>query len=340
MRKLVATLLVFFMGIASSWSQEGPSVLRLSRAPSEQPASQVIEKHKASEDEKNQPIQFFPSANVIVPRNTNFPSPQTRPKNDAKNNNWRDWVSRFFTEIKITDALLVLFTGLLWWSTDKLWKATHGMQEAAATQADAMERSITEAANSAKATGIVAEAMSNNTKLLGTTVETNKRIADRQVLVSEMQLRAYVSVIIGTATYQDRGKNLRFEGKPVLVNSGQTPAREVTYAAKAAILAVPLPEDFVLTLSTPPKTGRGMIPAHQDRTLSAVVDDYIPDDDVPKVMRAVEWGLYVWGVVTYEDAFQEKRRTEFCHLLTFRPNNAGDGHIVDGQYIADRNTAT
>jgi hypothetical protein len=45
--------------------------------------------------------------------------------------------------------------------------------------------------------------------------------ADRS---SKKELRAYVSVVVGSAVYQEREKNLRFEGKPLMVNTGRTPA--------------------------------------------------------------------------------------------------------------------
>src|SRR5262249_20928665 len=55
----------------------------------------------------------------------------------------------------------------------------------------------------------------------------------QQHKTTRAQLRAYLSVVIGTAVYQERDKNLRFEAKPTIVNTGQTPAYNVRYRIKA-----------------------------------------------------------------------------------------------------------
>jgi hypothetical protein len=39
---------------------------------------------------------------------------------------------------------------------------------------------------------------------------TSREIADNQKRISELQLRAYLYVIIGSAVYQERDKGLRF----------------------------------------------------------------------------------------------------------------------------------
>ena len=57
----------------------------------------------------------------------------------------------------------------------------------------------------------------------------------QQHKTTRAQLRAYLSVIIGTAVYQERDKNFRFEAKPAIVNNGQTPAYNVRYRIKADI---------------------------------------------------------------------------------------------------------
>jgi hypothetical protein len=44
---------------------------------------------------------------------------------------WRHWMRRFFTDIKVTDALLAMFTGLLALYTARLWIATHETREIA-----------------------------------------------------------------------------------------------------------------------------------------------------------------------------------------------------------------
>jgi len=116
-------------------------------------------------------------------------------------------------------------------------------------------------------------------------------------------MRAYLTVIIGGGLYQERNKNLKFEGRPILINTGQTPARKVGYRASAAILPVELPEDFSFPL--PAKSaGASVIGPQQSNIMFAVVESFVPDQDVEVIKSGKDnRALYVWGVVTYEDFF-------------------------------------
>jgi hypothetical protein len=216
-----------------------------------------------------------------------------------------------------------------------LWRATSGMLSAAGEQSGAMERHIREAANSAKAMQDVAKAMTTNTVLMAESVATSKQIADQQKVVTEMQLRAYVSVVIGGGLYQERGKGLRFEARPVLVNSGSTPARKVVHTAHAAIFPAPLPKDLPLPIRQNEAGGEGMIGPHQSREMSATLDRFVADADVEDIKKAKGNGLYVWGIVTYEDAFGQPRETRYCQMITWHP----DGRIW-GYYTPNRNNTT
>src|ERR1035437_10680120 len=56
--------------------------------------------------------------------------------------------------------------------------------------------------------------------------------------VSRRELRAYLTVALGTAIPQqhrdkDKGGDLKFECDPLLVNTGRTPARNITFKARA-----------------------------------------------------------------------------------------------------------
>lgn len=214
--------------------------------------------------------------------------------------------------------------------TFTLWRATSGMLESAHEQSKAMERSIDQATLATRAMQSVAESMAINVSALNETVATNKEISVGQ----KMQLRAYVSVIIGGAIYQDREHNLRFEGRPLLVNNGNTPASKLVHRTAAAILPVPLPLNAVLP-EPHTEAGEGLIGPHESRTLSGIVPEFVEDSDVDVIKRAEGKALYVWGSVTYVDAFKEPRRTDFCQILTWLRN----GQVL-GYYVSNRNTAT
>jgi hypothetical protein len=80
--------------------------------------------------------------------------------------------------------------------------------------------------------------------------------------VSKRELRAYLTVVIGTACFQqrrdeDKGGDLKFESDPLLVNTGRTPARNMTFKARAAIMQIPLPQG--INLPDAPDEGTGAV---------------------------------------------------------------------------------
>jgi hypothetical protein len=189
--------------------------------------------------------------------------------------------------------------------------------KAATDQSGAMERSITEAGRAAKAMEDVARHFEANVSIV------RERTAQ--------QMRAYLTVLVGLAVYQEREKGTRFEGKPLLVNSGPTPARAVKYRARADILPIPLPEDFNFPLPEKHVEG-GIMGPHQNANMSAIVENFIEDGEVENAKLNKGKALYVWGIVTYADIFGEPHYTKFCQSLFFLP----DGKIW-GTYTPNYN---
>ena len=201
------------------------------------------------------------------------------------------------------------------------------MDDVAMAQAADMAKAVAESARAAAAMEGVAESMKAN-------MATTREIADRQKETGELQLRAYVTAIIGTAFYQDRKNGIKFEGKVRIINTGHTPAKKVFHNTQAAILPVPLPKDYVLPQFAIEVAGENTVGPHQDRTLSSVVSAYVDDAAVSDIKKGIGSGLYVWGYVSYEDVFGRERKTTFCHLLVWQ------GDSIMGYYIPNRNSAT
>jgi hypothetical protein len=151
---------------------------------------------------------------------------------------------------------------------------------------------------------------------------------------AQAELRAYLSIGIGQATFQERDKGLRFEGRPILTNNGHTPAHNVSYKASAAILPNPPPSNFPFPLVTE-QSGGATLGSGDHFILNAVVEDFVPDEDVPKIMAGKDLALYVWGIVTYNDIFEEKRETCFFQCLTWLPNGE-----IWGRHMRTHNRAT
>jgi hypothetical protein len=159
--------------------------------------------------------------------------------------------------------------------------------------------------------------------------------------VAKRQLRAYLTVVIGDAVFQERrdeekGGDLKFECRPLLVNTGQTPARSITFKARAAIMAVPLPQGIHLPDAPDENVGGNILGPQQNANLFAVVDGFCADKDVDSIKYAKgDQALYVWGRVTYEDAFGENHFTLFCQRIFWDLKGNVRGNYIPGRNDAD-----
>jgi hypothetical protein len=228
----------------------------------------------------------------------------------------------------ITLALAII-TGALAFYTARLWKATKTMVDSAETtsqrQSNEMQASIAEAARSTSALKKIAKVTADNANLMKG--------------VMHQQMRAYIAVEVGTATYQDR--NLKFAANPVIVNSGYTPARNISFSTKAAILTIEdtPPQDLVI-----PENGAiivnntGLAP-RQQFSIQGVVENRFSDAEVVEIMEGNKKRLFVWGTIKYEDVFGGHWVTNFCLNYLFY---AGEDKNVKflGYYHSSHNDAT
>lgn len=159
--------------------------------------------------------------------------------------------------------------------------------------------------------------------------------------VSKRELRAYLTVIIGLATFQerrdeDKGGDLKFDCRPVLVNTGRTPARNITFKARAAIMPIPLPQGINLPDAPDEGIGGSILGPQQNANMFAVVDGFCADKEVDSIKYFKgDKGLYVWGRVTYEDVFGENHFTLFCQHIYWNLGDKVLGHYIPGRNNAD-----
>jgi len=156
---------------------------------------------------------------------------------------------------------------------------------------------------------------------------------------SRHQLRAYLSVSIGSAIYQERrpaenGGDLKFECRPLLVNTGQTYAKNLRFKARSAILSVPLPSGMHLPEGFDDGIGEGFMAPQQQANMFATVEGFCQDSEIDNIKKmSGNMGLYTWGLVTYKDIFGETHFTRFCHHIYW------SGSEVRGLYVPGRNDA-
>jgi hypothetical protein len=191
-------------------------------------------------------------------------------------------------------------------------------------QSASLERSVKETARFATAMEGVAESLKKTAELSSETVKGLK-----------LQMRAYVTTSIGGAVFQERNKNIRFAASPLFNNNGLTPAHRVRHRSKAAVLPIPLPVDFDYPVPDA-ASGEALMAPRQQNVVNIIVDDFIDDSEVASVKSGIGQGLYVWGVIEYDDVFGNPQQTRYCQFLNWLP----DGKTVWGSFIPGHNDGT
>jgi hypothetical protein len=204
---------------------------------------------------------------------------------------WPSWALVIVTIVAVRAALKTL--GSINAQVDEMRKTgqqTDKLIGENIAQSKSMQQSVAEAARLASAMETVAKDIAISSKA-----------ATASVSAIGQQMRAYISVVIGGAVYQERTKNLKFQAVPSIVNAGLTPAHKVSFKAVAAILPRPLPEDFAFPL--PDETsGTSVVGPRQNITISPVVGDFCDDAEVEDIKTGAKGkALYTWGIFIYED---------------------------------------
>lgn len=246
----------------------------------------------------------------------NIPTPKTdaeaeQERKDREQKSANDWHLVWFNGILAAVALLQLL--VYSYQAYKLRQTV----DAGEKQSEAMERHITEAGRSATAMEGIAEVIQRGNKAI---------------------TRAYLTVLIGQASFQERrgpGQNdLKFEARPVLQNTGNTPAKKIVIRIKAAIL--PISEDVEMPTPEEAAARKGStIGAHQSATMTGTVGEFVPYDEVPLIKEGFPKALHVWGLVTYEDVFGDPHTTRFGQVLWWQPDNSIFGLYLDGYNDGD-----
>jgi hypothetical protein len=243
---------------------------------------------------------------------------KTARRRDYSASDW--WLAYCTGALASITAVLALYTF-------RLYRATVGLgrdaKRSGVEQSERTERSITQATRAAAAMEDVATATKNNALLMQTMLQ--------------KQMRAYVSVDIGSAAYQDA--NLRFEALPLLTNTGLTPARNVSFKVMGDIVdgrdqkSVEFPDVGEIY------TNDASIAPRQSFTIHGLVKERVPDTEVETIMAGTSKRLFAWGKVTYDDVYGGSWETNFClNYIFVKPTDGGVR--VYGFYYPVHNSAT
>jgi hypothetical protein len=231
---------------------------------------------------------------------------------DKSTNDRVNLIIAAFTAVVLLFQLIVF--GYQGW---QLRRTVRAMRKIADDQGKDTKEIIAESAKTATALGSVAASMAENTVSVKQSVETQSRMAQRQELIGELQTRAFVAVNYLGLVPQNNDTMYRFEPRMQIVGTGLTPAYKVQYQAGCDILPFPLPNGFEFQIPDIPPGGVGMLGPRNIFTISAVAPRMYSDLEIAEIKAGITRRLFIWGKITYEDAFKKERYVTFAQSIVW-----------------------
>ena len=291
-------------------------------------------KNNNTEPNDNAPSSKSPSAAVETTQARIIYIESDQKPKDACGYFSPEWLTFYAT------GVLAAITFFLAYYTGGLYRATVALSKQAKSdgeeQSNRMFDAIVQATRAANSIGNLADSSRKSANAAIKAAEASERAIEITEETAKRELRAYLTVRIGGGDQQDRHKRQFFAVRPQIINSGKTPAYEMNWWAKADILPVPLPDDFNFPSQSDTETHSLTIGPGQDLYLLAIHPRYVPDSEAREIIVGNDKRVYVWGEITYVDAFGESRSTKFCHNI-FWLNGTGQ---LQGQYTPCHNDAT
>jgi hypothetical protein len=306
-RSLYGLLIIFLIVTAASSPTPNrplPSPAKVPYPPQPQAGSAQMQPGADQRGTENEPV----IVKVLPTLKTKQEADQEQTdRQDVSSSNW--WMVRLTGVLAFLALVQAIVFGL---QARRLRQTIVKMDEIATGQTADMRDSIAEWQRVAAAMEGVSTAMANNVTALDESVATSKRIADYEEIIGKLQTRAYLAVEYIGIVSQNNTTKYRFEPRLKLSGSGLTPAYKVSYRAAADIQPFPLPEDFTFPLPEAlPTASVGMLGPRNSFTLSAVAPRLYSDLEISEIKAGVRQRLYIWGIVTYEDAFKIPRTLKF-----------------------------
>jgi hypothetical protein len=148
-------------------------------------------------------------------------------------------------------------------------------------------------------------------------------VAYLQIRTTRAQLRAYI--VVGTNDGQGliitQGKGLRFEARPNILNSGQTPATGVRVSSRMMVSEASLPADFDFTLPDINPEATFTLGPQQSRFPSIIMDNRLSRSELRELLSR-DKTLFVYGTVRYRDIFRRKQFTNLAYTAIARKNGS------------------
>jgi hypothetical protein len=222
---------------------------------------------------------------------------------DQSSANW--WMVRLTAAIVFVGAIQTVVFGL---QARRLKQTIDTMEEISSKQTADIQASLTQTTNAASSMQNIAISMATSVQSVKESVAINREIADRQKLITELQSRAYLTMVFDGVVPQ--GPSAIFESVIRILNQGNTPAYNIEFAMVADVLPFPLNDDFAFPLPPQRRFSSPIGPA-QHKIISAMVAKRYSELEVEQIVKGIDQRLVAWGIVSYEDAFKIKRFVKF-----------------------------
>jgi hypothetical protein len=240
----------------------------------------------------------------MLPQQTGIPGDQHTPDRQIRFSTdiWLVWLTG---ALVFVGSMQTVVFGL---QAKRLKETVQKMDEVAAGQTSDMRASITEATRAATAMEQMSVSLARNTLIVA-------EMADSQRVFWQRQMRAYLSVNYGAVVPQDNSTGWRTEVRLILVNTGHTPAHDVSYQAKAAVLPIPLPVGFEFPIPDFPPSSKSVIGPGQNMLISHAISDLLSEGEIAEYTTGNKTRVYMWGVVTFKDVFGQEQIVKFCQFV-------------------------
>lgn len=137
-------------------------------------------------------------------------------------------------------------------------------------------------------------------------------------VTSKRQLRAYIAPILQNTKIEYPSVKVSM----IIENFGITPAQNCKVNRVMEILPFPLPQTTIFKISTDKiKQTSRIYPKQSTPTISTVEKTFLSADLVDTFSKKATSAVYVYGILTYDDIFNDDHSTKFCFFIN--PETAG-----------------
>ncbi|HML07824.1 MAG TPA: hypothetical protein VK430_06805 [Xanthobacteraceae bacterium] len=131
---------------------------------------------------------------------------------------------------------------------------------------------------------------------------------------AERQLRAYLTTAVGQCLRQTRTLNLEF--RPIILNTGQTPAYDVYILNSMALLSPTEATNYDFRIPEQPPATLMTLGPRQERFTHVIAGRKMTRNEMREWIAHRKL-IFVYGTIHYRDAFQKPRFTNFCYSILY-----------------------